>query len=834
MIEGQFNIDQGESVFEPEIQENPGCPVRIFEHAIGRVMLAGHCLSPDDEVMEVLDKAAASENDTYITYLAGSYATVITRPDRTTLFSDVSGQFPFYFTRKAEQVLYGTQLDAVAAHASGMPDKIGLALEITGAYALNRQLTRYEGVHRLPAAHRLDLAHDQAIVAPYDSLAPSKDTSFERAAEDLRVALHDAIAGRLALHKQISGDFSGGLDSTSLAFLTLAQLPQDARLHAFHHHIPESPSGDLVYARRFAEMDRRIALHLVELPKQPYNFDAGTPLLPPRARLSHIKTSGSELHLDGTGADALFNIPGSYLYDMWNTEGIRGLSNLLPSLIGRARLTNENPLEGLRKILARLYTSHEEIITEAARVLEEGGLPSESQLGINGRALGALSLNMRKQIAASMMSGTSTHEVTGYADRMAINELWASGSASGKKRKEAEEHGVSVHFPFLDHRVIRASMQLAGYKRQRPHQFKALLHEALQGTVPDELLARRSKGSYSTEAYVSIRDKAHDFKDLLSRNSLLARLGIMDHQAVHQIIVGIELSAPDALLSVPQHAAEVEKWLQSRYKAPPTPSGPRPVQSASEADALPTFPVSLAPHVRAVEDSAGVTLYNLRTKELRSLHHAASAVIRMLHEHGQPEDIYEAVRQTLEPELRDQAEPLTAKIFETLIDRSFIEPQSSRRFLIAASQTSPHPQTSEIFYAENVTHSSEIKMSDYLAVINGIRRARALLDTADLYEITQCLGNIKDRQQWSDASRVKRLLHAGHVVGKYHMSQLTCQELSLAVVLAEAQKRRRVDWAMGVSVDPRGVHAWPEIDGEPVRTEYDDLNTGKYTKLDAW
>ena len=508
---------------------------------------------------------------------------------------------------------------------------------------------------------------------------------------------------------------------------------------------------------------------------------------------------------------------------------------MLPLLIERARLTNESPLEGLRKILAKPYASHEAIVGEAAQLLKEGGLPSERQLGVNGRGLASLMPDIRKQIALTMASGTPLHEAEGYADRMAINELWASGRASHAKREEAEEHGISLHFPFLDHQVVRASLQLAGYKKQQPHQFKAFLRASLQGSVPDELLERRSKGSYSTEAYGSIRQKAQDFRDFLGHNALLTRLGVIDPQFIHQIITEIELGIPDALLSVPQHAADVEKWLQSRYQVPTASLKPLQVRPAAESIHEPaSFPLSLAPHVHAVEDGAGIALYNLKTKELRALHHSAGAIIQVLQQRGQPEDVYQAVRQTLKPELHAHAEALTMKIAATLSDRGFLEPESSRPFMIARPNAPRNAQASEIFYAENVSHSPELMAQDYLAVVSGIRKARKMLESLDLYEITQNLRNDRSRQRWSDERQVTRLLHAGHVIGKYYMNRLTCQELSLAVILAEARRNRRTDWAVGVSADPRGVHAWPEINGEPIRTEHDDYITGKYTKLDSW
>lgn len=833
MIEGQFNIDQGASERNLEIQDVPGYSIRTFEHAIGTVVLAGHCLSPDEEIVEVLDKAVISEDDTRITHLSGSYASIIARADRTTLFSDLAGQFPLYFTHAAGRVHYGLNLEAVAENASGMPDTLGLGLELTGAHSLLQRRTRYKDVYRLPAAHKVELAHNTSEVSRYDSLAPNPDARFEPTVEAVRMALYGAIAGRLTLHDTISSDFSGGLDSTSLAFLTLGQLGHEASLHAFHSYFKDAPSGDLTYAQQFALLDPRIALHLVELPKHTFNFDGPDSLLPPNAQLPYIKATGSAIHLDGTGADALFSMQGSYLYDMWNADGILGAGRLIPALIERARLTNSNPLEGLRKIVSKPYASHEEIVIDGARALEHGDVPTDAQLGISAHSLAALHPSLRKRIGTAMLTASDAHDLRGYADRLAVNELWAGGRAAEIKRNEAAQQGVSIHFPFLDHNVIRASLQLTGYKKHRQHQFKAVLHDALQGSVPSELLARRSKGSYSTEAFAGVRRNAQEFRDMLGHNSLLARLGIIDSGAMGRIISAVELGMPDAPLSVPPYAASIEKWLRSRYTLPAPPK--RPIHKAPlTSPTPPVFPISLTDHTRAVEDQAGIALYNLKTKELRSLHHAASAIVKIMQTQGDLEEMHEAVRSTLPTEQRDHAEALCANILTTLIEQDFAQPDSTQPFSINTSSDDRHQQAAEIFYARDVQPARIVDVRDYIAMFRSLKKTRTQLDRSNLYEIVQEVHDQKSQYPWSSEQRVTKLLQAGHILGKYYVRRLACQELSLAVVVAEAHRKKRVDVATGIAADPRGVHMWPEIDGVPIRTEYDDVVTGKYTRIGSW
>lgn len=833
MIEGQFNIDQTKIIQEPSILEESGIPVRRFEHAIGNVVLTGHCLSPDEEVVEVLDKAVASKEEKLVTFLSGSYAAIVSKLGKTTVYSDLAGQFPVYFTRQTDKVHYSTSLERVAPYASGMPDKVGLALELTGAHTLNQTRTRYASIYRLPAAQKLELSSENVQMSPYEFFAPTNRT-FAEAAEDVRIALRTAIAGRLALGRTISGDFSGGMDSTSLAFLTLAQLPPEAQFHAFHSYFPNTTAGDLRYAQKYAGLDRRISLHLVELPVHQYNFSPGEPLRPIYTQYSHIQDVGSELHLNGTGSDALFNIAPAYLYDMWHQEGAKGASRLLRATIAQARLANANPLEYIHKVSTKPADKYKDIIHDSSELLKKGEIPKELDLLSISTAIAALSISMRQKLATGLVIDDFVRADIGRADRMALHELWASGRAANIARDEAQQKDVAMHFPFLDHQVIRASLQIAAHKRHDYRQFKALLRAALDGEVPAELLQRRSKGSYSSEAFADIRINAQNFRDTLDSKSFLARLGMVDLQTIHQTITEAELGLRGAVLDLPVRAVEIEQWLQSKYHLPPVSTNSYKPSTIETGPTMPSFPVSLAPHARAIEDHAGVALYNLQTSELRALHHAAAAVVRVLHEQGHQENIYEAVSRTLKPEQQHQAKALAANILATLLDRGFLEPESSRPFSITIPQDQPHAQASEVFYTENIAHSSEVKISDYLAMVSGIYKARKLLDNSDMHAVAQRLKSTRNDQQWSCEPRVKRLLLAGHVIGRYYVNRLACQELSLAVVLAEAQRNKRVDWALGISADPRGVHAWPEIDGKSIRTEHDDVVSGKYVKIDAW
>lgn len=53
---------------------------------------------------------------------------------------------------------------------------------------------------------------------------------------------------------------------------------------------------------------------------------------------------------------------------------------------------------------------------------------------------------------------------------------------------------------------------------------------------------------------------------------------------------------------------------------------------------------------------------------------------------------------------------------------------------------------------------------------------------------------------------------------RWYPGRAACLEQSLAAVLVEAIRRRRLDWCLGSMPDPYRFHAWVEVAGQPVPT----------------
>jgi len=85
---------------------------------------------------------------------------------------------------------------------------------------------------------------------------------------------------------------------------------------------------------------------------------------------------------------------------------------------------------------------------------------------------------------------------------------------------------------------------------------------------------------------------------------------------------------------------------------------------------------------------------------------------------------------------------------------------------------------------------------------------------------------------WTDrtatVAEVRQVVHAVRRVGQLVPGRVACLEESAAVVLTLAMSRRGVTWCHGVAADPVRLHAWVEVNREPVA---EPSSTLRYTTL---
>jgi asparagine synthase (glutamine-hydrolysing) len=531
------------------------------------LLVIGHCLIEEskraDEFARAVERSPESRTSRAIADWPGSYSAAVLRRDGVEAYADLAGQFPVYYSRRGDEVLIGSDPRFLAARHKRYPDPVTAAVHIACPAVLPLWSGRspYSDVARLEGGSVLRVKSSGSLVVESSRWPhPAPDRTRAEGAAALRQALVGAVRARCS-DQVVSSDFSGGLDSTSIAFLAAAaSAAEDLPLTSVLYHQPLAPAGDLTHAVRFADLDPRINLVIANGSKGTLPFSSVLPSsevesLPepiepaPQAlsgqaaalRLGIASSSGARLHLTGEGADAVLLPSPSYLGTLARPRLTR---TLLRHCVGYAQLRYTSPAVLAQRAIRLAHTTPVRALGQLARELQRpDGRPLNwadliSWWTPSGEAATWLTPGMRRQLAEIAGDPATARVIPddlGPADVAALADLRRSGDAHRYLRRLGASMGLAVHAPFLDADVIRATLSVPALARTEPWSYKPLLREAMAGLVPAEVLSRRTKGDYSAEDYRGARSSAGALRGLL-RDSRLADLGVIESGAVESVI----------------------------------------------------------------------------------------------------------------------------------------------------------------------------------------------------------------------------------------------------------------------------------------------------------
>ncbi|WP_336211018.1 asparagine synthase-related protein [Nonomuraea sp. LPB2021202275-12-8] len=536
--------------------------VRRLRVAGRLLVIAGHCLADDETIRAGFAAAVEHDDPVLLTRWRGAYAGVAALPGELVAFTDLAGQFPLHYSHHQGQFALASHASVLAALHARTVDPIHAAVRIAcpSVLPLWAEHSPFRGVSRLPGGVLLRAGRGGVRLSTYSAAAPS-----------LRAALTEAVAARCATGP-ISADFSGGLDSTSLAFLAARQV----RVEAIVYHHPQHPAADLAEAVAFARHDERLRLTTVTgnagtLPYAalPYPELLGTE--PARANLAWRRSllrleQAAALHLTGEGGDALLGAAPSYLGALARRGRWRSLAR---HCAGQARLRRTSAL-GLAVRAGKLAgTGPRRALLVLGRDLRE---PRPSELTwasavtwwpVDRAVLSWLTHAARAEIADRLSDPGLAGQVdagAGAAHQAGLTELRHSADAQRHLRELGVLAGTRVHAPYLDNAVVRACLAVPPERRAHPAVSKPLLGAALHDLVPRAVFARRTKGDYSAEEYQGARVSARRLYRLID-GSRLAELGVVEPKAVRESLDRLLVGAAAPLGGMSMFIA-TECWLR--------------------------------------------------------------------------------------------------------------------------------------------------------------------------------------------------------------------------------------------------------------------------------
>jgi asparagine synthase (glutamine-hydrolysing) len=467
---------------------------------------------------EVITHLYDEYGDRFVDHLNGQFAIALWDSERRRLLlvRDRAGIRPLFHARAGGRVWFGSEIKAVLGGMAGRPqlDPSGIVQALTYWSPADPD-TAFAGVRSLPPGHAMAIEADgsEHTWQYWDWTFPTEEVqrreahwhdtgAIDRAAEELRELLVDAVRIQLRADVPVGAYLSGGLDSSGIVALirgftdtpmrTFSVAFEDAEFDESEHqmamvrHLRTDHTMVRVTRRDIGDAFPRLVRHA----EAPVIRTAPAPLMLLSQR---VRQEGYKVVLTGEGADEVFGG-----YDLFKEAKVRRFwarqpdSRMRPKLLGRLYgYLKTSPVgneafaqsffgQGMEHI-GRPVFAHVPRWTTSQR--------ARSLLAPDVRAaLGdwdPLAFYERKLPAA--IGGWTPLARDQYVE---AKSLLAGYLLSAQGDRMGMANSVEGRFPYLDHRLIEFASRLPPSFKIRGLTEKFLLRRALAGLLPEDVLHR--------------------------------------------------------------------------------------------------------------------------------------------------------------------------------------------------------------------------------------------------------------------------------------------------------------------------------------------------------
>ena len=429
--------------------------------------------------------------------MRGMFAAAFWHPARRRLVlaRDRMGIKPLYYSRRGDDIYFGSEMKAILLHP-GLSREInpaGLAAYLSCNYVPGNR-TLVDGIEKVPPGTWLAWESGHITAGAYWRLAmrPDPSITLDAAKEELDDLLRKSVREHLLSDVPLGVWSSGGLDSSTI--LHYAAEASARKLKTFSISFPGRKFDESPYfrevARTYGTDHHEFALNadceLAGVVEQIAHYsdepsaDAGAV---PVWFLSKMCRTEVTVALSGDGADELFGGYNTYLADRYAgylRRVPRGLRRLAANMAGRLPVSDEKI--GLDYKLRRML---------------EGALldPAQAHYFWNG------TFSQAQQFALwTPPQGALIPPLPG-SPRAGLNRfLWADqlnylpDDILNKCDRMSMAHSLEVRPPFLDHRIVEFAARLPLDLKIRGGQLKFVLRELMKDRLPRPVIARPKEG----------------------------------------------------------------------------------------------------------------------------------------------------------------------------------------------------------------------------------------------------------------------------------------------------------------------------------------------------
>jgi len=497
---------------------------------------------------EVLPHLYEEYGDGMVRELNGmfSFALWDSRKRRLLIARDRFGEKPLYWGVFDNTLLFASEPKVLLAHPAVKPElNLNALRQYLSFDYVPAPLSIYDGINKLPAAHKLTLEDGQVCVERYWQLSyktAEPVPSENEAAEHLRELMADAVRMRLVSDVPLGVLLSGGVDSSSVAAFAVASSPEPVK--TFSISFSETSFDESAYARSVAKflgtdhheerLSANLAANLVSEIGAWMDEPFSDPSLVPTYLLSRFTRKHVTVALGGDGGDELFAGYPMYAGLRWAE-----IYNRVPSSL-RARVVE--PLVRLLPVKTKnlsfdykalkFVTGAKYDAVARHHVWFGSFTPEEQSALLTPEALAASDGEIyahARQIAEECDSDDLVTRMQSIDTRLYLAE-----DILTKVDRASMAVSLEVRAPFLDPRVAEFAASLPSNYKLRGHKTKYILKKAVKELLPP-FVTRRGKKGFGVPVAEWLKVKLRPLaRDLLSPERV-RRAGVFNPQYVARL-----------------------------------------------------------------------------------------------------------------------------------------------------------------------------------------------------------------------------------------------------------------------------------------------------------
>lgn len=510
----------------------------------------GHTFTGNSDT-EILPHLYEETGEAFLDHLNGMFAIALwdMKLRKLIVARDRFGEKPLYYGIFGDKLLFGSEPKVLLARPDVNPriDLDAMRHYLSFDY-VPAPMSIYDGIKKLPAAHRLVFEHGKIKVIRYWKLSFNKNgtrQNLARAAKDLSELLSDSVRMRLVSDVPLGVLLSGGVDSSTVAALAVRHSSE--RVKSFSIGFEEDSFDESAYAREVAEhlgtehYEERLSVDtsvkLIEDIGKWLDEPMSDASLLPTFLLSRFVRQHVTVALGGDGGDEIFaGYPMYYGHKVAKAYGaiprfVR--SGVIEPFVRGLPVKNEN-LSFDYKAKRFIRASNYDTVTRHHAWF--GSFSPDEQLDLLTESVKFTTKN--KDVYAGAKNLLKECDAESELEQMQFLDMnfYLAEDILTKVDRASMAVSLEVRAPFLDHRVAQFAAALPPEYKLKGSQGKYILKKAVAGMLPKSVVKRPKKG-FGVPVAEWLRGRLNYLaREMLSPDRLI-RQDFFDYEYVQKILL---------------------------------------------------------------------------------------------------------------------------------------------------------------------------------------------------------------------------------------------------------------------------------------------------------